>query len=161
MRHYHIDWDSITGNFDADEAANGLWAICNALQKIETVYDSDAELKGLNLPLYSFVSTKNGLDPDRGAVRIQCGWNTAVLPIKKIGVLQEVIPCHRAHAVVTAVLKAENAKLDNSEAHSHDKYNLQLRHVAIAMEHGLGNYEVITTYASYRELETTWLLAIR
>lgn len=161
MRHYHIDWDEITGNFDQEQAASGLWAICDALQKIETVYNSDTELKGLNLPLYSFVNTSYSLDTEKGAARICCGWKTAVLPLKKIGVLQEVIPCHRAHAVTTAVLKAENAKLDNSEASSTDKYNLQLRHISISLEHGLGNYEVITTYVSYRSLEAAWLLAIR
>lgn len=160
MRHYHVDWDEITLNFEQEQAENGLWHICDALQKIETVYDSDTELKGLNLPLYSFVATAYSLDTEKSAAHVCYGWKTAVLPLKKIGVIQEVIPCHRSHAVIAAVLKAENVALANSEANDTAKYNLHLRHISVLLEHGLGHYEVITTRTSHRELEAAWLRSI-
>lgn len=161
MRHYRIDWDKITENFEQEEAESGLWTICDALQKIEKVYAIDNELKGLNLPLYLFVSDAYGLDTEKGAVRIRCGFKPTTLPLKKIGTLQHVIPCHRAHAVTEAVLDGVNTALERSDADSTAKYNFVLKHISISMEYGLGNYDVITTRASYQELEAAWLRSIR
>jgi hypothetical protein len=158
MRHYHIDWEEITQYFDEDQQQNGLWRICDVLAKIDKDFDGNAELKGLNLPFYSFVGTNYSLDPQRGFVKIFCGDRYVMLSLKKINVIQEVIPCNLAQGVVNFILKWDNQTYHKEG--DHDGRTL-LQHIIISMDNGINHYDVITTEASRKELETAWLISLK
>jgi len=157
MRHYHIDWDGFHEYLEKDDYQRGWGDVLKALKEIDDVFGSDGELKGLNLPIYGFIADEWTLNVDIGQARLFCGAKHVMIPLKRIAVIEDVIPCHRAHAYIEAVVKTNGRSVLSGDADVDPMdTNRQLAHICIRLDNNVGTYNVITTVASRVNLANLW-----
>jgi hypothetical protein len=157
MRHYRIDWTDLYEPLEKEDYQLGWGYVLKALKEIDEVFGSDGELKGLNLPIYGFIADEWALNTDIGQARLFCGNKHVMIPLKRIAVIEDVIPCNRAHACIEAVVKTNGKSVfgDEAEVDPMDM-NKRLAHICIKLDSNVGTYNVITTVASRVNLTNLW-----
>jgi hypothetical protein len=159
MKYLRIDWPEVEeylAQLDGPAAyVNNAYKVH---KNIEEAFKAEAELRGLNLPIYvlSYDDTRGFEELENHEARVlhfNCGEKRTLVPLKNVQAIESLIPVNKALSVMDQTVKDFNAwffqKYLNADL---------LRTVVftcIVTNHGF--YHVLMTSHTYRIFKELWL----
>lgn len=154
MRHGTTNWFAFSRKFSQQFYESSLRRLVSVHSTIETAFEADKYLKGLNLPIYLCVEDLDSEYKDR-AIRLRCGDKRATVLFSHITGLAECVPTNQAEHVITSIIESVNShNKDNPEADSSD-------FVVYAHIKTVGfDYSVLMQGDMYQGIERRWITTL-